>query len=77
MEPKEYQTRALDQIRSYSELLSLWRWRAHENAATDADFPGKAWEEMAGRTGPGEERGQPLEYKLRWGVSRVGSYFRL
>jgi len=44
MQLKEYQQRALDQIRNYLENLISWRKKAEENPDLEIDFPLKAWE---------------------------------
>src|SRR3990172_4521757 len=44
MQLKEYQQRALTEIRSYFEHLTSWRKKAEDNADLEIDFPAKAWE---------------------------------
>jgi type III restriction enzyme len=44
MQLKEYQQRALTDIRGYLEHLAVWRKNAEENPAFEIDFPSKAWE---------------------------------
>lgn len=47
MELKEYQQRALAEIRVYLEHLATWHKRAEENPDLEIDFPVKAWEKAA------------------------------
>jgi type III restriction enzyme len=47
MQLKEYQQRALTEIRSYLEQLSAWRKKAEENPDLEIDFPAKAWEKAS------------------------------
>jgi type III restriction enzyme len=47
MQLKEYQVRALAEIRGYLEHLAAWRKRADENPDLEIDFPVKAWEKAA------------------------------
>ena len=47
MQLKEYQQRALREIRSYLEHLSVWRKKAEENPDLEIDFPVKAWEKAS------------------------------
>jgi type III restriction enzyme len=47
MQLKEYQQRALTEIRAYLEHLSAWRKRADDNPDLEIDFPVKAWEKAA------------------------------
>lgn len=44
MQLKEYQQRALKDIRVYLEYLAAWRKKADENPDLEIDFPSKAWE---------------------------------
>ncbi len=44
MQLKEYQQRALSEIRGYLEQLAEWRSRAEANPDLEIDFPVKAWE---------------------------------
>ncbi len=44
MQLKEYQQRALTEIRNYLEHLSAWRKKAEDNPDLEIDFPTKAWE---------------------------------
>jgi type III restriction enzyme len=44
MQLKEYQQRALTEIRSYLEHLADWRKKAESNPELEIDFPSKAWE---------------------------------
>ncbi|MGO8899391.1 MAG: DEAD/DEAH box helicase family protein, partial [Isosphaeraceae bacterium] len=44
MQLKEYQRRALTEIRGYLEHLAIWRKKAEENPEFEIDFPSKAWE---------------------------------
>ncbi|MDI6686814.1 MAG: DEAD/DEAH box helicase family protein [Desulfobacterales bacterium] len=44
MELKEYQIRALSEIKSYFELLADWRKKAEQIPEAEIDFPTKAWE---------------------------------
>jgi type III restriction enzyme len=44
MQLKNYQERALAEIRIYLEHLAAWRKRADENPDLEIDFPVKAWE---------------------------------
>jgi len=63
MQLKEYQRRALETIRSYLELLAVWRKKAEDNPDLEIDFPAKAWEKagMARRYLPRKNGlGQPL-----------------
>jgi type III restriction enzyme len=47
MQLKEYQQRALSEIRGYLEHLAAWRKRADENPELEIDFPAKAWEKAS------------------------------
>jgi type III restriction enzyme len=47
MQLKEYQQRALAEIRGYLEHLAAWRKRADENPDLEIDFPAKAWEKAS------------------------------
>ena len=44
MQLKEYQQRALSEIRGYLDHLVEWRKKAQENPEFEIDFPSKAWE---------------------------------
>jgi type III restriction enzyme len=44
MQLKEYQQKALTEIRNYLEHLTAWRKKAEENPDLEIDFPSKAWE---------------------------------
>ncbi len=44
MELKEYQQKALEQVKRYLELLSQWRKKAEAIPEAEIDFPVKAWE---------------------------------
>lgn len=44
MELKEYQQKALDQLKQYLELLVEWKKKADENPDLEIDFSLKAWE---------------------------------
>jgi len=44
MELKEYQIRALSEVKSYFELLADWRKKAEQIPEAEIDFPAKAWE---------------------------------
>jgi len=44
MELKEYQVRALLEVKTYFELLADWREKAEQNPEFEIDFPAKAWE---------------------------------
>ena len=44
MQLKEYQQRALTEIRGYLEHLAVWKKKAEENPEFEIDFPSKAWE---------------------------------
>jgi hypothetical protein len=44
MQLKEYQQRALAEIRSYREHLSAWRKKAEAHPDLEVDFPTSAWE---------------------------------
>jgi type III restriction enzyme len=44
MQLKEYQQRALAEIRSYLDQLTLWEKKAEQNPDLEIDFPVKAWE---------------------------------
>ena len=44
MQLKEYQQRALTEIRNYLEHLTAWRKKAEDNPDLEIDFPSKAWE---------------------------------
>lgn len=44
MRLKEYQQKALTEIRNYLEHLTVWRKRAEDNPDLELDFPSKAWE---------------------------------
>jgi len=51
MELKEYQQRALTQVRQYLELLAEWKIKAEERPDFEVDFPRMAWEKAEiGRT---------------------------
>lgn len=43
MELKEYQQRALDQIKNYLMFLAEWQKKSKDNPELDIDFPLKAW----------------------------------
>lgn len=63
MQLKEYQQRALDTVRGYLELLSVWSKKAEDNPDLEIDFPSKAWEkaELPRRYLPRKNGlGQPL-----------------
>ncbi|MFH0800262.1 MAG: DEAD/DEAH box helicase family protein [Pseudomonadota bacterium] len=63
MQLKEYQQRALAEIRRYLEQLSGWRGKAEANPELEIDFPAKAWEKAGvGRryTSRKNGLGQPL-----------------
>ena len=47
MQLKEYQQRALADIRSYLEHLAAWRKKSEDNPDLEIDFPSKAWEKAA------------------------------
>lgn len=63
MQLKEFQQRALSEVRNYLERLSEWRKKADDNPDLEIDFPIKAWEK-AGIKRPCLSRrngiGQPL-----------------
>ncbi|MEK7280931.1 MAG: hypothetical protein AAB037_01085, partial [Chloroflexota bacterium] len=63
MQLKEYQQRALSEIRNYLGQLAAWRKKAEDNPDLEVDFPAKAWEK-AGITRRYTSRkngiGQPL-----------------
>ncbi|MCG2720458.1 MAG: DEAD/DEAH box helicase family protein [Thermodesulfovibrionales bacterium] len=44
MELKEYQIRALSEVKIYFNLLAEWREKAEQNPEFEIDFPVKAWE---------------------------------
>ncbi len=44
MQLKEYQQKALTDIRGYLEQLATWRKKAEDNPDLEIDFPAKAWE---------------------------------
>ena len=44
MELKEYQLRALSEVKTYFELLADWRKKAEQIPEAEIDFPAKAWE---------------------------------
>lgn len=44
MQLKEYQQRALAEIRNYLEHLAAWRKKSEDNPDLEIDFPFKAWE---------------------------------
>lgn len=44
MELKEYQVRALADVKAYFDLLADWRDKAEQNPEFEIDFPAKAWE---------------------------------
>ena len=44
MELKEYQIRALSEVKTYFELLADWRGKAEQTPDFEIDFPAKAWE---------------------------------
>ncbi|MFX0195466.1 MAG: DEAD/DEAH box helicase [Candidatus Hodarchaeota archaeon] len=44
MELKEYQLRALSEVKNYFELLADWRRKAEQIPEAEIDFPSKAWE---------------------------------
>ena len=46
MELKEYQLRALSDVKSYFELLADWRGKAEQIPEAEIDFPAKAWEKV-------------------------------
>ncbi|MBI4329860.1 MAG: DEAD/DEAH box helicase family protein [Chloroflexi bacterium] len=49
MQLKEFQLRALAEIRNYLEHLAEWRKKADERPDLEIDFPAKAWEKAAVR----------------------------
>ncbi len=49
MQPREYQQRALTEIRTYLGLLADWRKKAEANLDLEIDFPAKAWEKVVHR----------------------------
>jgi len=49
MELKEYQIRALTEVKSYFEFLADWRKKAEQNLELEIDFPAKAWEKAGTR----------------------------
>lgn len=49
MELKEYQIRALSEVKSYFELLADWRKKAEQIPEAEIDFPAKAWEKAGTR----------------------------
>jgi type III restriction enzyme len=51
MELKEYQRRALAQIKRYLELLSEWRAKAEASPDAEIDFAAKGWEKTMGGRG--------------------------
>lgn len=63
MQLKEYQQKALAEIRGYLEQLASWKKKAEENPDLEIDFPVKAWEK-AGIHRPYSSRknglGQPV-----------------
>lgn len=44
MQLKEYQQRALTEIRGYLDQLTIWKRKAEDNPDLEIDFPSKAWE---------------------------------
>jgi len=51
MKLKEYQDRALKEVKGYLEQIVAWRKRAAENPDLEIDFAAKAWEKAdVGRT---------------------------
>ncbi len=63
MRLKEYQQKALTEIRNYLEQLTAWRKRAEDNPDLELDFPSKAWEKARIRnryTPCGNGLNQPL-----------------
>ncbi|MBN2568755.1 MAG: DEAD/DEAH box helicase family protein [Deltaproteobacteria bacterium] len=49
MELKEYQIRALSEVKAYFELLANWRMKAEQIPEAEIDFPTKAWEKTTPR----------------------------
>lgn len=63
MELKEYQIRALLEVKSYFELLADWRKKAEQIPEAEIDFPAKAWEKAGIRSSYRPRKngiGQPL-----------------
>jgi len=63
MELKEYQLRALSEVKSYIELLTDWERKARKIPEAEIDFPTKAWEKAGiGRSYHARKNGmsQPL-----------------
>ncbi|OHB61996.1 MAG: restriction endonuclease subunit R [Planctomycetes bacterium RBG_13_60_9] len=52
MEPKKYQTRTLEEIKSYLQRLFTCQQSAHENRRAESDFPAEAWTKMEGLNRP-------------------------
>jgi len=50
MELKEYQLRALSEIKTYFELLADWKQKAQQIPEAEIDFPSKAWEKTGIRS---------------------------
>ncbi len=44
MQLKEYQQKALTEIRGYLDQLAIWKKKAEENPDLEIDFPSKAWD---------------------------------
>lgn len=44
MELKDYQQKALDQVKNYLQLLAEWKEKADKNPDLEINFPKKAWE---------------------------------
>ena len=44
MELKEYQLRALSEVKAYFEFLADWKQKAQQIPEAEIDFPTKAWE---------------------------------
>jgi len=49
MELKEYQIRALSEVKTYFEFLANWREKSEQNPDFEIDFPAKAWEKAGTR----------------------------
>jgi type III restriction enzyme len=63
MQLKEFQQRALAEVRNYLEKLTEWRGKAVKNPELEIDFPQKAWEKAGiGRAYASRNNGlgQPL-----------------
>ncbi len=69
MKLKEYQERALKEVKNFLEQLVIWRERARANPDLEVDFVAKAWEKA--EVGDGAEGPRPsVSPAFRYGIGR-------